>query len=422
MTTCRLRVVATLLTIAWVCTALGISCRPAEQVSGPVTGLPPYRPRVAAEPRRPVAQWEADTLQLSFAGDIMAHRVNFETTPFSSIYAGVAEILQGDDASFANLEFTVDPQRPYSTYPRFNVHPDYVAAAIAGGFDIFSLANNHSTDFGRESIAQTRAGLRRLAESHGVSSAGLKERPGDPIGLETIDVAGWSVGFIAVTLFVNDPGRGLELVDHVDLRSAESRQTLLDVVARAAGEHDVVAVSVHGGVEYALDAHPDKAAFYHEIAAAGATVVWGHHPHVLQPWAYHPRDDGGTSLVLYSTGNFISGQIHYLGADDARRRRAFTGDSAIFQVTIARDGEARAGARDGGATATVVRVEPRYIANVREPGGGFVVFPFDALPPLEPEWRDYYAERRRLMVRELDRAHRRVDARRGALRRSTAPF
>ena len=359
------------------------------------------------EPRRPVAHWEADTLELSFVGDIMAHRVNFETAPLSRIYAGVAPFLQSDDASFGNLEFTVDPERPYSTYPRFNVHPEYVAAAVTGGFDIFSLANNHSTDFGRESIVRTRASLRELAANHGVSAAGLKERPDEPIGVASIDVAGWRLGFIAVTLFVNDPSRGIDLVDHVDLREPESRRALLDVVARAAGEHDVVVVSVHGGIEYALEAHPQKVAFYDEIAAAGATVVWGHHPHVLQPWAYHPRGDGGDALVLYSTGNFISGQIHYLDANDARRRRAFTGDSAIFRVTIARGAGRSAGA-------TVVRVEPHYIANVRERGGGFAVHPFDDLPPLSPAWRRYYTERRRLIVSELDRAHRAVDRYRNA--------
>jgi hypothetical protein len=121
--TCRLRAAATLLVVTWACAVLGASCRPAERLSGPVSGLPPYRPRIEVEPRRPVAHWEADTLELSFVGDIMAHRVNFETTPLSRIYAGVAPLLQSDDASFANLEFTVDPERPYSTYPRFNVHP-----------------------------------------------------------------------------------------------------------------------------------------------------------------------------------------------------------------------------------------------------------------------------------------------------------
>jgi poly-gamma-glutamate synthesis protein (capsule biosynthesis protein) len=329
-----------------------------------------------------------DTLQLSFAGDIMAHRVNYSMDAFSDIYENVAEVLHRADLSFANLEFTVDPERPYSTYPRFNVHPEYVAAAIAGGFDVFSLANNHTTDFGRDSIRRTLESMTRLAQSRGIWFSGIRERHNEGFRIRTISAGDWQIAFLAVTLFVNDPSRGIELVNFVDLRDVQGRRHLGNVIAAAARNHDAVVVSVHGGVEYSLLPHPEKDAFLRELAVAGATVVWGHHPHVLQPWSYYRRRNGTNALILHSTGNFISGQIHYLGPDDAGRRRAFTGDSAIFRVTLARF--------DDGAS--VAMVNPLHIANVREPSGGFAVYPMDALPELAPQWQEYYRARRRAIV------------------------
>jgi hypothetical protein len=364
--------------------------------SGPVHGLPPYRPPAVAA----VSAVQApDTLQLSFVGDIMAHRVNYSMRSFADIYAPVARVLKRDDLSFANLEFPVDPMRPYSTYPRFNAHPEYVVAAIEGGFDVFSLANNHTTDFGAGSIRRTLQSMTRLGDSHGIWFSGIKKSRDEGFRIQTITVRDWQLAFIAVTLFVNDPSRGIDLVNFVDLRDVQDRRRLGSSVAMAAQTHDVVVVSIHGGVEYALLADPEKSAFLRELAVKGATVVWSHHPHVLQPWSYYRRRNGTSAVILNSTGNFVSGQMHYLGPQDAGRRRAFTGDSAIFRVTVTRFDEG----------ASVAKVDPLHIANVREPSGGFVVYPMDALPEMSPPWQEYYLARRRAVV-QAEQAEQAVQA------------
>ena len=91
-------------------------------------------------------------LVLTFGGDIMAHTPNFSMADYSMIYADIEEIIQNDDLTFANLETPVHDGRPYENYPTFNVQPPYAQAAIDAGFDVFSLANNHSNDQGLEGM------------------------------------------------------------------------------------------------------------------------------------------------------------------------------------------------------------------------------------------------------------------------------
>ena len=88
-------------------------------------------------------------LVLTFGGDIMAHVENFGMADYNMIYTDIEEIIQNDDFTFANLETPVHEGRAYESYPTFNVQPEYVQAAIDAGFDVFSLANNHTKVFRR---------------------------------------------------------------------------------------------------------------------------------------------------------------------------------------------------------------------------------------------------------------------------------
>ena len=79
-------------------------------------------------------------LRLTFAGDLMAHTVNFNMSTYDLIYTDVEKILHNDDLSFVNIETPICDALPLSTYPCFNVHTPYLRAAIGAGFDVLSLA------------------------------------------------------------------------------------------------------------------------------------------------------------------------------------------------------------------------------------------------------------------------------------------
>jgi poly-gamma-glutamate capsule biosynthesis protein CapA/YwtB (metallophosphatase superfamily) len=334
----------------------------------------------------PVASF-GEVLTFSFVGDIMAHTVNFEMPDYDRIYDSLRDLLSQDHASFANLEFPIDETAPYATYPRFNVHRPYVEAAIRGGFDVFSLANNHSTDRFARGVLETLDAASALSEAYGVRFSGLRKDAGAPWELEILEIEGARVGFVAFTAFLNDPWNGAELVYLADYRVAASRSALLQAVEAWDAECDVLIVSYHAGVEYVVDPDPGKAAFLREMVAAGADVVWAHHPHVLQPWDLVTGPDGGEKLVLYSLGNFIAGQTWRLSAGDYRRRRAFTGDTAVVQVRLHADPK----------RSTVLGVAPQLVTTVNDRTAGPVVRPLPEVATDHPEeaWRRFFYFRAR---------------------------
>ncbi len=352
-------------------------------------------------------------LALTFMGDIMAHDVNFNRTPYGPIWEAVSPPLLLDDISFANLEFPIAPDRPLANYPAFNGPLAYAAAAVDAGVDCLSLANNHANDQGPSGVAST---LRELASLSGSGAsagpdsgsgrpwfAGTRGSAKDPFSPVIIEASGWKVGFMAGTQFLNGP-RGAELVRLVPLGSGAEVDGFLRDVAELAAKTDLVVVSFHGGTEYRLSPEEGIVAFYRKLLDAGADIVWGHHPHVLQPWEI-ARKNGRNSLILYSTGNVISGQRWRIDPLRPDSRRLDTGDSALFSVRVAWTGE----------RASVCGVSPLPITNYREPSYesyGMVILPLEtaALSGAIPwDWRRFFVERAKVLaVRVLPFETRRV--------------
>ena len=97
------------------CGILCFSCASNKQIIEETIQIPPAVP-VDPEPITPIQK----SLNLTFAGDIMAHNVNFNMKNYDIIYDDVRELLQADDVSFANLEVPVCDDLPYETYPMKN--------------------------------------------------------------------------------------------------------------------------------------------------------------------------------------------------------------------------------------------------------------------------------------------------------------
>ena len=98
---------------------------------------------------------DSPTITITFAGDIMAHTYNHNITKYDKIWRDVKSYIEDSDLAFANLESPVDQTKPVASYPNFNLPLRYVEAAIDAGFDVFSLANNHSFDQFEKGIANT---------------------------------------------------------------------------------------------------------------------------------------------------------------------------------------------------------------------------------------------------------------------------
>lgn len=212
----------------------------------------------------------------------------------------VTPILQAADVTFGNLEGTIldeggtvkrcnDPSVCYA----FRSPESYGQHFATAGFDIVSLANNHSGDFGPVGRKKTKSVLDEL----GIYYAGLLQTD-EQI---TFEQDGIRYGFCAFA-----PNSGT-----VDVRNIPRAK---QIVKELAAKSDIVIVSFHGGAEGAKNQRVTKQtetyygenrgnvhAFAHAVVDAGADVVFGHGPHVTRAAElYNDR------FIIYSLGNFCT--------------------------------------------------------------------------------------------------------------------
>ena len=335
---------------------------------------------VSADPGRGRNQ-----LSLSFVGDIMAHNVNYRMKDYSLIYRGVKRLLRGDDLTFSNLEFPIDTTLPQSTYPQFNNHPSYVRAAIESGIEVFSLANNHTNDQGIPSIFRTLDSTEMLRREYKgeIYFSGARKSTEEPFVPEAIYIKGWKIGYLAVTQFQNLPPRKPYVLE-VNYNRSEETDTLVAWLSRVTPGFDLFILSYHGGDEYARKPNPKKVDFFHRLLEAGVHIVHGHHPHVLQP-VESVQINGLNRVILYSTGNFISGQGTRIDPLKPENIWCYTGDSAIFTLRVQKT--------DRGPTVT--RVTPLLTTNLKTPARNFIIEPLGKLADtlLNEPWSTYYKNR-----------------------------
>jgi poly-gamma-glutamate capsule biosynthesis protein CapA/YwtB (metallophosphatase superfamily) len=328
-------------------------------------------------------------LTLSFVGDLMMHGANRDAGDYRAVYRAVEDLLRGDDLTFANLEFPIDPARPYADFPAFNGTPAYLQAAVDAGVDAFSLANNHAFDGAEEGILQTLRALDRAGRVAGrtLYRAGTRANPGSPFAAARFEVGGARISFLSATQFLNTRA-GRERVDLVDYRDRAAADAFVARVRAESLACDVLVVSYHAGVEYSAGPRSGLDAFLDRLAAAGATVVHGHHPHVMQA-ARFAYAGPFRRLVLPSMGNFISGQAEFLDPFTGGGAVApGTGDSAIVRVRVL----------CGGGWATVLAVEPIPVAVHRDARGSLAVALVERLAAgadggTGTAWRTYYRGR-----------------------------
>lgn len=342
-------------------------------------------PGVEPYPVEPATSARREPLVLSFTGDIMHHEQNAAVTDYDRIYDAVRPLLAIDDLSFANLEFPVDPSRPPAGYPLFNGTRAYVEAALRAGVDVLALANNHTFDLGLTGALATRRLADELGSLTGLAHSGVREREWAPIEPVVIHHRGWRIGFVSITAFSNAGGSAAH-INLVDYLNTDAREAILASVRVWSGEVDLLIVGVHAGVEYTREPSEQKAAFFRALSDAGAHVVWGHHPHVLQPTELR---DG--RLIIYSAGNLVSAQRRYQSPFVPAGRWAPTGDTAVYQVRVA----------SGVAGSRITDVRAPLFTMIDDPDHGLVLESFDAIlaGELPVAWRAFYLARYAAMTR-----------------------
>jgi poly-gamma-glutamate synthesis protein (capsule biosynthesis protein) len=261
---------------------------------------------------------------------------------YDLVFEKIKTELAGADITIANLETPVDHESPVSGYPRFNAHPPLLAAMKKAGVTIVSVANNHAMDRGVEGLKRTLDNIERA----GLLSIGAGRTRGESSEIRFVNIRGLNAAFLAYTYDTNEglPRKKTGAPGITILRSWSDQDLSLAAatVRQARVGADLVVVSIHWGEEYATEPSAWQRRVAAELVEAGADIILGHHPHVLQPIESIPALDGRAGLVAFSLGNFVSTQNAGISYANSNHHKALTGDGIILTMTVVKEsGRAR---------------------------------------------------------------------------------
>jgi poly-gamma-glutamate capsule biosynthesis protein CapA/YwtB (metallophosphatase superfamily) len=245
---------------------------------------------------------EPQEVTLVAVGDMMLSRAvakKMRQHGYGYPFASTSDLIRSADIAFGNLEtsITLGPEvLPFEM--SFRADPESAAALRDAGFDILSLANNHTPNFGEKGLADTISYLDEAGIMH--VGAGIDAEAHAP---RFITAKGITFAFLAY----ND--------DDVVPASYEAEKRRLgtafmhidrmtSAVQQAKNFADIVIVSMHSGTEYELYPNVSQEAFAHAAIDAGAEMVIGHHAHVVQTMEVYKGKH-----IFYGLGNFVFDQM-----------------------------------------------------------------------------------------------------------------
>ena len=287
----------------------------------------------SAESENPIPK--DTTITMSVIGDIMCHDVQYKDAynsetkeyDFSYVFSDVEYYLQTADISVGNLETTfAGKEVGYSNYPTFNT-PEALGYNLKKlGIDVLSTANNHSLDKRYNGLVST---LNYLDDA-GIAHTGTYSSPEAQNEILIQNVKGIKIAFLSFTYGTNGipvPSGKEYCINLIDKNLIKHQIELAK-----AKSPDLLCVFMHWGEEYVIKQNSTQENLADFLFENGIDVILGGHPHVLQPMEKRTitLPDGSTKdgFVIYSLGNFISGQ-----------KKENTKTSAILNLTFTKNGE-----------------------------------------------------------------------------------
>ena len=266
--------------------------------------VPDTEPEVPAAPE-PVENSdpepaEADTALLSFIGDCSigdGYRTIKSENSYHSVvdregyswpFSLVKDWLASDDLTIANLEVVLTERNQHKDimYP-LRAAPDHVNILLEGSIEVVNTVNNHCWDYLRDGYADSlavldEAGIARFGSVYYTRKDGFDD-------LLVRDVNGIRFGFIGITY----------------PQSSDTKNVIRRIEKLKEEDGcDIVIVSLHWGRETYMKQESSQEALARTLIDGGADVIYGHHPHVLQPITFYKGKP-----IMFSTGNFTFGTM-----------------------------------------------------------------------------------------------------------------
>ena len=201
---------------------------------------------------------------------------------------------------FGNLEGPIsDKGTKVGSIYSFRNDPKSIEGLTFAGFDVISLANNHVFDYGREALEDTLLRLKTAGIDY--LGAGFNEKEAySPIIKELNDT---KIAFLVYTNLGPETWKAGEENSGIAWISENNLETIKRDIEKVKKESDILIVSLHSGEEYQKTPTQFQIEFSRAFIDAGADLVIGHHPHIIQP--NEKYKDG---WIFYSLGNFVFDQ------------------------------------------------------------------------------------------------------------------
>jgi poly-gamma-glutamate synthesis protein (capsule biosynthesis protein) len=247
--------------------------------------------------RRPRPPRAEPVVRLVAVGDVLLARGvggHIKRDGAAYPFANVKDIISGADLAFCNLECTLSRRGiPQRRRFRFRADPALASTLRATGFDVASLANNHTMDFGRDALLDTVDAVR----GNGIVPVGAGEDRAEALRVQVIETKGLRIGFVAYTDISS--GGAVRLGDRPTVAGAYEDE-IPDLIRQAKSRCDVLVVSFHWGVEYMTLPTERQKRLARLCIDNGADLILGHHPHVLQTTEVYK-----SKPIIYSMGAFV---------------------------------------------------------------------------------------------------------------------
>ncbi len=229
-----------------------------------------------------------------------AHRyANYNGYDFKPMLEHIKERVKDYDLAYYNQETILGgTELGLSTYPLFNSPYEVGDAFIDAGFNLVSLATNHTIDKGEKGVLNSRNYWNQQANVLAAGSySSFEER--DKVVIK--EVNGIKYAFLSYTTYTN----GLIVPTGKEyLVNVYDEDLIKEEITRYRDKVDLLMVAMHWGTEYMTYPTNEQKEISEYLASLGVDLIIGCHPHVIEPIEY--IDD---TLVIYSLGNFISSQI-----------------------------------------------------------------------------------------------------------------
>ena len=249
---------------------------------------------------------ESEPIKILLVGDIMLDRgVDYMVkkhgnNDFKFPFLKIADYFNQADIVFGNLESIISDQGTnVGSIYSFRANPEAINGLKFSNFNVLSLANNHAFDYTRAAFEDC---LNRLTDL-GINYVGAGFNQEQAFSLIIKEINQTKVGFLAYTNFGSESWQPTEQKSGIARISEKDFDKIKNDIEQAKTRVDVLIVSLHAGEEYTQQLTSFQVNFSEMAIKAGADIIAGHHPHVVQK---HEQYEQG--WIFYSLGNFIFDQ------------------------------------------------------------------------------------------------------------------